>query len=163
MWQLKGQQLTSNPSLSFSFQKQKCVTFLSQNSSGFTTHTSDTSAGITFWKGISGVRLKHPKIQCERYWPHVWDYKSHQKFSNPAEKDHKSPPFVHHLDLAWCWYLCCKSLNIYTCNMSTTVFTVFHWDFRPSTMTVKPRALHFSLPDRAAELGFDEMTDWRRF
>lgn len=29
--------------------------------------------------------------------------------------------------------------------MSTTVFTVFHWDFRPSTITVKPRALHFSL------------------
>lgn len=52
------QQPTSNPSLSFSFQKQKCVTFLSQNSSGFTTHTSDTSAGITFWKTISSVRLQ---------------------------------------------------------------------------------------------------------
>lgn len=32
-----------------------------------------------------------------------------------------------------------------TCSMSTTVFTMFHWDLRPSTMTVKPRALHFSL------------------
>lgn len=40
--------LTSKPRRSFSFQKQKCVTFLSQNSSGFTTHTSDTSAGMTF-------------------------------------------------------------------------------------------------------------------
>lgn len=32
-----------------------------------------------------------------------------------------------------------------TWSMSTTVFTMFHWDLRPSTMTVKPRALHFSL------------------
>lgn len=32
-----------------------------------------------------------------------------------------------------------------TCNIRTTVFTIFHWDFLPSTMTVKPRALHFSL------------------
>lgn len=45
-----GDPLTSKPRRSFSFQKQKCVTFLSQNSSGFTTHTSDTSAGITFWE-----------------------------------------------------------------------------------------------------------------
>lgn len=45
--------LTSKPSRSFSFQKQKCVTFLSQNSSGFTTQTSDTSAGITFWNSSS--------------------------------------------------------------------------------------------------------------
>lgn len=43
--------------------------------------------------------------------------------------------------------------------MSTTVFTVFHWDLRPSTMTVKPRALHFSLPDRAAELLIFDMLE----
>lgn len=35
--------------------------------------------------------------------------------------------------------------------MSTTVFTVFHWDFRPSTITVKPRALHFSLAQTKRE------------
>lgn len=46
---LAGETLTSKPRRSFSFQKQKWVTFLSQNSSGFTTQTSDTSAGMTFW------------------------------------------------------------------------------------------------------------------
>lgn len=39
------------------------------------------------------------------------------------------------------------TVYVCTCNMSTTVFTMFHWDFRPSTITVKPRALHFSLRD----------------
>jgi hypothetical protein len=36
-------------------------------------------------------------------------------------------------------------LSVPTCNISTTVFTMFHCDFRPSTMTVKPLALHLSL------------------
>lgn len=60
--------LTSNPSLSFSFQKQKCVTFLSQNSSGFTTQTSDTSAGITFWNSIVSVRPEPCKHRSLTVW-----------------------------------------------------------------------------------------------
>jgi len=46
-----------------------------------------------------------------------------------------------------------------TCNMSTTVFTMFHWDFRPSTITVKPRALHFSLREKRKMSSFYENTN----
>lgn len=106
-----GDPLTSKPRRSFSFQKQKCVTFLSQNSSGFTTHTSDTSAGITFWETAATRRQNTGR----------GDNTQAHKLGGGAQRDAG------------------------TCNMSTTVFTVFHWDFRPSTMTVKPRALHFSL------------------
>lgn len=38
--------------------------------------------------------------------------------------------------------------NIFTCSINTTVFTTFHWDFLPSTITVNPLALHFSLEEK---------------
>lgn len=96
----------------------------------------------------------------------ILDYKTQALLLGPSELyvqqlTQKSS----HLDLAWCCCLRCwyKPLNIYTCNMSTTVFTMFHWDLRPSTMTVKPRALHFSLPDRAAGLLTFDMLELNYF